>query len=260
MKEKLPVNAEVLVTNIQRFSLHDGPGIRTTIFLKGCSLRCPWCSNPENISLVIEPYKKDGINTTIGQYMSCDELYDIIMKDKVFYEGGGVTFSGGEALLQAEAIKPLLERLKQDNIHLCVETALVIPQKKLEEVIRYFDLFYVDIKILSKDWAYKILGADIDLYIRNVDFLINEGKTIIFRFPIISQYTFSQENIVQIIEFLKARAINYVELIAEHHLGNSKYEALGKASPKLHGIVMEDMEKCKKYFEQNGISAIICTV
>ena len=104
---------KILITNVQRFSLHDGPGIRTTVFLKGCSLHCPWCANPENIDFVIEPYIKDDINTTIGQYVSCDELYELIMRDKVFYDGGGVTFSGGEALIQMDVLKPLLERLKE---------------------------------------------------------------------------------------------------------------------------------------------------
>ena len=113
---------KILVTNIQRFSLHDGPGIRTTVFLKGCSLKCPWCANPENLKPYQEKYIKNGIISTYGKYMSCEEIYDEVIKDKNFYIEvshsmtnnyleslpGGITFSGGEALLQVEKIIPLL--------------------------------------------------------------------------------------------------------------------------------------------------------
>ena len=85
----------MLITNIQRFSLHDGPGIRTTVFLKGCSIKCPWCSNPENIKNYPEVYYKDGVKGIYGKEFSLDEIYAEIVKDRVFYEdNGGVTFSG----------------------------------------------------------------------------------------------------------------------------------------------------------------------
>lgn len=107
----------MLITNIQRFSLHDGPGIRTTIFLKGCSLRCPWCSNPENIKPYPEKYYKDGIEGIYGKNYTCDEVYNEIIKDRAFYdENGGVTFSGGEALLYVNELLPLLEKLKKERI------------------------------------------------------------------------------------------------------------------------------------------------
>ena len=103
----------MLITNIQRFSLHDGPGIRTTVFLKGCSIRCPWCSNPENLNGYPEKYNKNGIEGIYGKEYSCDEVYDEIMKDEVFYEDdGGVTFSGGEALPQTVNLIQLIKRIR----------------------------------------------------------------------------------------------------------------------------------------------------
>lgn len=136
----------ILYTNIQRFSLHDGPGIRTTVFLKGCSIRCPWCSNPENLSNQIQRYIKDGQEAFYGSFMEPDELYAEILKDKNFYIGeiddysisnceemnrlpGGVTFSGGECLLQIEQLIPLLKRLRDEHIHITVESSLFVPQK-----------------------------------------------------------------------------------------------------------------------------------
>ena len=92
---------KILLTNIQRFSLHDGPGIRTTIFLKGCSLRCPWCSNPENLNPYPEEYIKDGNRGIYGKEYAIDEIFIEVMKDKDYYESnGGLNFSGGEALLK----------------------------------------------------------------------------------------------------------------------------------------------------------------
>ena len=258
MKEQ--VNDKILVTNIQRFSLHDGPGIRTTIFLKGCSLHCPWCANPENISFKIEPYKKDGLDLTIGQYISCDELYEIVIRDKVFYENGGITFSGGEPLMQIELLKPLLERLKKDGIHLCVETALFISQKKLDEAMKYFDMFYVDIKILDEEKCREVLGGDINLYKRNLQIILEKNIDIRIRMPIISKYTFSEENFNNVISYLKQKNIDKIELICEHHLGNSKYVSLGRDIPQIIGITKEDMDYSRAFFEQKGISVEICSI
>ena len=126
---------QILLTNIQRFSLHDGPGIRTTVFLKGCSLCCPWCSNPENLISTPQPYIKEGLEGTYGKYYTLDELTAECLKDQPFYEGkinnpslwsitdaelieqlpGGVTFSGGEALLQMEALAPVCQALHNQS-------------------------------------------------------------------------------------------------------------------------------------------------
>lgn len=141
----------MLITNIQRFSLHDGPGIRTTVFLKGCSIKCPWCSNPENIKNYPEVYYKDGVKGIYGKEFSLDEIYAEIVKDRVFYEdNGGVTFSGGESLLYVDELLPLMNKLKKENITIAVETCLFVPRQKLEKVIPYIDFFYVDMKILDE--------------------------------------------------------------------------------------------------------------
>lgn len=137
----------MIITNIQRFSLHDGPGIRTTVFLKGCSIRCPWCSNPENINHQIESYVKDGKEGFYGKEYSVDQVLKEVLKDKIFYEdNGGVTFSGGEALLYAKELLPLMQQIKQNNISIAVESSLFVPSSYLEMVIPFVDYFYVDLK------------------------------------------------------------------------------------------------------------------
>ena len=118
---------KVRVTNIQRFCLNDGPGIRTTVFFKGCNLKCPWCANPENIEYEIQEFYNPNTNErgTFGYDIELEELERQLLKDESYYNmsQGGITFSGGEPLLQFHKLEPLLKRLKEKNIHLCVETA-----------------------------------------------------------------------------------------------------------------------------------------
>ena len=149
---------KILVTKIQRFSLHDGPGIRTTIFLKGCSVRCPWCCNPENLLNTQQYYVKDGVKEVYGVYYEVNDLYEEIMKDEIFYTDsdvdydirnssdisrlpGGITFSGGEPLLQMEPLQPLLYLLDQRHIHMAVETSLFVPWRDLCLAMEYINFF-----------------------------------------------------------------------------------------------------------------------
>lgn len=194
-----PVGSEAVaayVTNVQRFTIHDGPGIRTELFLKGCPLRCEWCSNPETYerfpqvgvfttkcigcgyclkvcaergknALIIGGNHIVGINrqlcdnclkceeecmsgalTIWGKKMTVDDAMDVIRRDREFYErsGGGVTLSGGEALLQWQFCRDLLKRCKEEDIHTCVESALHVNPKAIDEVAPYIDLFITDIR------------------------------------------------------------------------------------------------------------------
>ena len=246
------MNDNILYTNIQRFSLHDGPGIRTTVFLKGCSLHCPWCANPENLKAVPEPYRKEGRTGVYGQWISCDELFREVMKDQLFYEQvpyetgayagmrGGVTFSGGEPLLQIMELEPLMQRLKDNNVHLCAETALFVPVDLLLCAVQYIDLFYVDLKILDVDRCNKIQGGDLKLYYENVSLLFKKNKPIVIRIPVIGGFTDDFDNRRNIISWLKQHNPIKVELIKEHNLGSNKYLSLGK-KPLLLGSVTDEM-------------------
>lgn len=263
---------QVLITNIQRFSLHDGPGIRTTVFCKGCSLCCPWCANPENLEARPEAYIKDGKPGIYGRFLSCDELYDEVMKDEIFYrqrgkgEGleamsGGVTYSGGEALLQADSLEPLFQRLKDAGVHQCVETCLIVPADRLELALRYMDLFYVDVKILDRKRCKSVLHGDLELYLDNVKTLFAARKPVVFRVPVIGGYTDSEENMRAIAELIRQYPPLKVELIKEHNLGQSKYVSLGKEPLDLHTVTDEAMERFKcEIGKKTGVPAEICKV
>ncbi len=262
----------ILVTNIQRFSLHDGPGIRTTVFCKGCSLRCPWCANPENLGPYPEEYIKDGRPGKYGRYLSCEELFDEVMKDEIFYRQqgqgtglevlpGGVTFSGGEPLLQADRLEPVWRELKEKDVHLCAETCLFLPVDMLALALRYIDLFYVDIKILDAERCKNVIHGDLKQYLTNIDILFGGNKQTVFRIPVIGAYTDDEKNCGRIIDLLKKYKPLKVELMKEHNLGQSKYLSLGKEPLELHTVTDAFMERYKRDIEETtGIPTEICRV
>lgn len=265
---------KILITNIQRFSLHDGPGIRTTVFLKGCSLRCPWCSNPENLDCNIQPYIENGVEKFYGRYYTCEELYQEIMKDRKYYRGnikeycirneeniadlpGGITFSGGESLLQIEALVPLCEKLKEEHIHMTSETCLFVPQSSLELAICYMDFFYADLKILNVKQCQEIIGGSLELYLSNLNLLLHSGKPVVIRIPVIGGFTDTRDNMeraIQLIcEYASDEKVNLlkIELIKEHNLGISKYQSLamcnaGYKTPEYKGVSDEVIELYKE--------------
>lgn len=251
---------KILVTNIQRFSIHDGPGIRTTVFCKGCSLHCPWCSNPENIAACTETYHKDGKEGVYGSLISCNELYEAVMQDHLFYaqyedtDGlnslpGGVTFSGGEPLLQMECLEPFLKRMKMEKIHICAETCLFISENKLRIAVEYVDLFYVDIKILDAVKCETILGGKLEQYLTNLESLFRNEKRVVFRIPVIRGYTDDEKNCDTVIKLIQQYQPLKVELIKEHNLGQSKYQSLGKQPPVLGRITDDFMEGYRQRIE-----------
>lgn len=206
----------VRITNIQHFSLHDGPGIRTTVFLKGCNLKCPWCANPECIS--------SEIQSEFGYDISLDRLENEIVKDKPFYEtGGGVTFSGGEPLLQIDNLEPLLKSLKDKNINICFETALFVPEKYLKTAEKYGDEFIVDIKMVDHENCRKVIGGKINQYFDNIE-LLDLNKTT-FRIPITK---FALKDSEEILDLLRKYKPKHLEIFELHNLARSKYDILNK--------------------------------
>lgn len=222
----------VRITNIQHFSLDDGPGIRTTVFLKGCNLTCPWCCNPENISFEIENYSYNNQDEHFGYDISLDELEKEILKDEIYYENGkgGVTFSGGEPLLQIKELEPLLKSLYEKNINICFETSLSVPTDFLEIAIEYIDEIFIDIKILDKKDAKEILNLDVDLYFENLKLMNNSSidkDNITFRIPLNEEYTLKEDNVELILKLIEMYPYN-VEIFKTHNLAESKCKSLNQ--------------------------------
>ncbi len=257
MRVYMTDNRGLLITNIQRFSLHDGPGIRTTVFLKGCSLHCPWCSNPENIEFNIN---KQDVNFQ-GQWWGIDDLYQEVMKDRIYYDtNGGVTFSGGEALLWMKKLVPLLDRLKKEGIHQCVETALFVPTSLTKIALNYIDLFYVDIKILDELYCKSIIGGNINEYLNNLSILYEGKANIVFRIPLISPYTSSKKNVQDIVNLVSSFKNPHVELILGHNLAEKKYLALNKSMYYAPPISNAEVEEIRQFFLNAGVENLVCKI
>lgn len=231
-----------LIYNIQRYNIHDGGGIRTIVFFKGCPLKCPWCCNPESQNRAEEYIKKDnlclkcpkcfmnekdcpsGAYEKIGRMMTTDEILKEIQKDELFYEKqGGVTLSGGEVLLQSGFAAELLCKIKQLFINTAVETSGQGSLNDLKAIAKYTDVFLYDLKIMNGEKAKKLLGADIDLIKANMEYLVGSGKSVIPRIPLIPGYTIDEENILSIMDFIKRLKLIEVHILPFHQLGSNKY-------------------------------------
>ena len=272
------------IFNIQRYSLHDGGGIRTIVFFKGCPFRCPWCCNPESLStkpqllyrenLCMHCSKKEngtcetdssncptGAKEIVGEYRSVDEVLAIIKRDYTFYEAsqGGVTLSGGECFAQQSFALALLKTCKANNIHTAIETTLALPIENITAFEKYCDAFLVDFKIMDDKKSKEILGIDVAIRDQNVQSLIQTGCTIIPRIPLIPTYTTTKENIDAMITHLKKLNLKEVHLLPFHQLGESKYKSTNREYQchALTPLSEEAIKDIEKQFHSNGFKTIL---
>jgi len=237
-----------IISDIKRFAVHDGDGIRTTVFLKGCPLKCVWCHNPESISFKpqIAFYKskcigcgecqKEGFTAEgclgeakvlYGKEVMVEELLPKLLEDKDFYEtsGGGVTLSGGECLMQADFCAELLKRLKEEGINTAVDTCGFVSQENLNKVIPYTDTFLYDVKAIDEAVHIRCTGQSNQVILENLRYLNDLGKTIEVRFPYVPGY--NDDQVDKIAEFLRPlKNIKATKVLPYHNYAGSKYDAL----------------------------------
>ena len=252
-----------LIFDIKRFAVHDGPGIRTSVFLKGCPCSCRWCHNPESmkpypqkinksISLDGKIFKKEEI---IGKSMSVLDVMSEIRKDKIFYDesGGGVTFSGGEPLMQSEFLLELLKKCKIENIHTTVDTSGFVDEGKMLKIIDYVGLFLYDLKLINNELHKKYTGVSNKIILQNLLILANKYKDIIIRIPIIQGITDTNENLEEIIEYLSdLPMIKEINFLPYHNIAKEKYKRLNMEYHKYPKIKQEKLDKVKNMFEHAG--------
>jgi len=228
---------KALIFDIKRFAIHDGPGIRTTIFFKGCPLICPWCHNPESRSSNIESYtqtEKIGDKTflsekEIGRYYSKEELIIEIKKDQVFFKetNGGITCSGGEPLEQSNFLRGFLELCLSEGIHTALDTSGYIELNKLKRISSFVNLFLFDIKHLDNTIHKRYTGVDNEIILKNFDWIIESGNSVIARIPVIPKINANKDYIVRLMNYLEERRrdnFNEVHWLPYHHIGCAKYE------------------------------------
>ncbi|MCF8130348.1 MAG: glycyl-radical enzyme activating protein [Deltaproteobacteria bacterium] len=275
------------VFSVQRYTVHDGPGTRTQIFLKGCPLRCKWCDNPESWSsdpeigvfpqrcieiekcgycmeacpvekgdvFQVKDHRVTAINrnlctgclkcaeacpanalTTWGKKVTAVDQIREVCQDRAFFDetGGGVTVSGGEPYFQSDFTKALLKESKRLNLHTCVESAMPVSWKTIEESLPYIDCFITDIKLIDTTKHLEYTGVSNELILENIRKLSNTGTPMVVRVPVVPGHNDSEDNIRGTVTFLRQECRNAamrLELLPFHELGKMKYDALGMSYP-----------------------------
>ena len=271
-----------MIFDIERNSYVDGPGIRTTVFLKGCPLSCVWCHNPESQSFEkqimfykskcigcgkcrevcpnnlkscdfcgkCELYCPADARKICGKEYTIDEVLKEIVKDKPFYEnsGGGVTLSGGEPLAQYDFSLKLLKKAKENGIHTAIETCGYAEKSKILEIAKYVDLFLFDCKETDPDLHKEYTGVDNKIILENLKALSDAGSKIILRCPIIPGFNDRAEHFKGISETAENFiGIEHIEIEPFHPLGESKYSALNR---EYADIQPPDAETVDNWIEQ----------
>ncbi|MDR0921495.1 MAG: glycyl-radical enzyme activating protein [Lactobacillales bacterium] len=251
------------IFNIQHFSIHDGPGIRSVVFFKGCPLRCYWCANPESQSPKPEQMYDNLTKRpeTVGEYKTVEEIMDEVMKDEDFYleSDGGVTLSGGEPLFQAEFATQLLKELKKKNIHTACETTGYVASDVFEKVIDLLDSLYLDIKHYDTLQHKNGIGVRNEQILKNLKLALKKKTNLTVRIPIIPNYNSSLEDAQEFVRLFQQVGVSTIEILPFHQFGEKKYEYLDrpyelKNAPQLHS---EDLLEYQQIFENAGIHCLV---
>lgn len=259
------------IFNIQKFSINDGPGIRTTVFFKGCPLNCLWCQNPESKNPDTEidnsNFQKGYRNIfcdnkMIGSTVTINDVMSEIIKDYIFYEesGGGVTFSGGEPMLQPDFLLELLIKCRHKGIHTSVDTSGFAPKSELKKIRNFVDLFLFDIKIMNDEAHIKYTGVSNKLIHENLIELCNNHNNIIIRIPLIPGITDSEQNLIDIIKFLSdLKVIRKISLLPYNEFSESKYKKfnIDYTLGKLEVQSDEKLNYFSNMFKSNGFEVKI---
>lgn len=219
------------IFDIQRFSIHDGPGIRTIVFLKGCFLRCKWCCNPESQEYDIQTMTVQGKPKIIGRDVTAEEVVEEVKRDMPYYKrsGGGITLSGGEALFQPEFGSALLHVCKENGINTAMESTGYAKFESIERFLPHLDLYLMDIKHINSNKHKEFTGVPNELILENARKIAESGTRLIIRVPVIPGFNDLNEEIKAIAEFAKnLPGVTELHLLPYHRLGQDKYEGLNR--------------------------------
>ncbi|MFA5417327.1 MAG: glycyl-radical enzyme activating protein [Bacteroidales bacterium] len=259
-----------IIFDIKRMALHDGPGIRQTVFFKGCPLNCRWCHNPESRSNKVMCLKVNeminGIpvedDEIVGREIEPHELMGIIRRDSLMYEesGGGVTFSGGEPLMQPDFLLEILKLCKKHEIHTCVDTTGYSTWDKIEKIVPFTDLFLYDLKHPDNEKHRHFTGVENIQILKNLSLLDELGKEIWIRIPFIPTINNDVADLLKFVAILaKLKNKPTISLLPYHRIGHHKYTRF--QLPYLMQGVEEPSEAsvafARQFFENEGYHVTI---
>ncbi len=250
------------IFDIQRYSVHDGPGIRTIVFLKGCVLRCRWCCNPESQEYQIQNMTIGGKTRIVGEDIMVDEVMKEILKDINYYHrsGGGVTLSGGECLCQPDFARAILASCKEYGLNTAVESTACAPFETIEKILPYLDLYLMDIKHMDSIKHREFTGKGNELILENARKLAVSAKKLIIRVPVIPTFNNTPEEIRAIAEFAAGLPnVEELHLLPYHRLGQDKYEGLVREYTLKHIEPMTD-EYMERLIEAAKPSGLKCQI
>ncbi len=296
--------AKGIIFDIKRYAIHDGPGIRTTVFLKGCSLRCQWCHNPEGIEskpeivlrsarcskecrecipvclqgaiskernfIKIDQTKCDLCRKCedvcvyealeiVGREITVQEVMEEIEKDRIFFDesGGGITFSGGEPLIQLGFLEAVLKEIGKKNIHVTLDTSGYVSSEDMDRISDKVDLFLYDLKIMDNEKHEKYTGVSNKPILENLRNLTDQGNSVAVRIPLISGINDDNQSIHMFVDFLQGlKSIKQINILSYHRGGCEKYKRLRKEESPItfQSPSDERTEDIKKIFTDSGFS------
>lgn len=252
------------IFDIQRYSVHDGRGIRTIVFLKGCILRCRWCCNPESQSYEVQEMKSpDGKIKIMGRDVTVREVMETVNKDSRYYfrSGGGITLSGGESLLQPEFARDLFHAAKDRGYSTALESMAGVSYDSIEMVLPYLDEYLMDIKHTDPAKHREFTGKENTLMLENANKVASSGQTeLIIRTPVIPGFNDTPEEIRGIAAYAAALpGVKIMHILPYHRLGYDKYIGLGReyTMGNVEPPNQQKMENLKSVVESCGLTCII---
>lgn len=227
--EDLDVKGRIF--DIQRYSIHDGGGIRTIVFLKGCPLRCKWCCNPEGQHYNVEKMTLGGKEKIVGQDVTVGEIIDIVERDRIYYRrsGGGLTLSGGESLTQPDFAVALLKTAKERGINTAMESTGFADFSVISRYLPYLDLYLMDIKHMNSAKHKEFTSQPNELILENAKKITDAGARLIVRTPVIPTFNATKEEIGEIAKFASSlKGVTQMHLLPYHRIGTDKYKGLNR--------------------------------
>jgi len=260
-----------IIFDLKRFSVHDGPGVRTTVFLKGCPLSCLWCHSPESMDAKITKIPKlnkigelDSANVEqVGREVSETLLMLELIRDRIFWEesGGGVSFSGGEPLMQHEFLKSMLLICQNEHIHTVVDTSGYVSDKIWSTIFPLANLILYDLKLMDDHLHKTYTGVSNKLILNNLKILSKSDTSYRLRIPMIPGVTMTDENLQQVLAFLQTleKAPQGIDLLPFQRTSKHQHDWMVKINPffKEHVLLENEIEHALQLFNDAGFSVKI---